>query len=308
MKVKKSIFSLKNVSALMMLVFIFLASCQKDNSILDSTDTQNVNSESASSSYLSEGSDISTTALGGLPATQYTGGRADGEIVKGLALLDDRFKCATVTIAPTGTKLNPSGTITIAFDPTCSDKHGVTRSGTIVINYNGRRWTPGSYFSVHSDFHRNDIHIEGVDSLTTKLSADSISLGYLQFQSILTGGQVTFGDGKTITREHNITREWFRASIPTNDEWHTLTGGVATGKCKNGDMYQMQITKDLVHKVSCLDNKVIIPVSGTKVITVTSSTETKAYTVDYGDGNCDNTITVTVNGKVKTITVNGEGD
>jgi len=166
---------------------------------------------------------------------------------------------------------------------------------------------PGSYFSINADFHRNDVHIEGIDSVITKLSIDSTSLGYLQFQSILRGGQVTFGDGKTITREHNITREWFRASVPMNDEWHTLTGGEATGKCKNGDTYQMQITKDLVHKISCLQDKVFIPVSGTKVIIVTTSSETKQYTVDYGEGDCDNNITVTLNGKVKTITVNGEG-
>ncbi len=305
MKTKKSLFSLKNVSVLVVMIFIFLASCQKDSSILNSTDTQNVNAESASSAYLSEASDLSTTAVGGISTTQYSGGRVDG-IVNGLALLDDRFKCATVTINCTGTRLHPVGTITITFDPSCSDKRGVKRSGSIVINYNGRRWMPGSYWTIQFvNFYRNDTHIEGKDSVSTQISADSL---HLQFQSILTGGQITFGDGKTITRVHNITREWFRASIPMNDEWHNLKGGTATGKCKNGDTYQMQITTDLIHKVSCLEDKVFIPVSGTKVITVTTLTTTDQYTVDYGDGSCDNNITVTLNGKVKTITVNGEGD
>jgi len=255
---------------------------------------------------LSEGSDISASAIGGMSSTQYSGGRTDGAI-SGLADRDDRLKCANVTLTFTGTLDNPSGKITISFDPTCSDKRGVKRSGTIVINFSGKRWMVGSYFSIHADFFRNDIHVEGIDSVLTKLDA-STTLGYLQFESILTGGKVTFGDGKTITREHDITREWFRASLPVNDEWHTLEGGQATGKCKNGNTYQMLIKKDLVHKISCLADKVFIPVSGTKVITVTTSTETKEYTVDYGDGSCDNTITVTLNGKVKTITVNGEGE
>jgi hypothetical protein len=264
-----------------------------------------VNAESASSAYLSEASDLSTTAVGGISTTQYSGGRTDG-IVIGLALLDERFNCATVTINCTGTKLNPAGTITITFDPSCSDKRGVKRSGSIVINYNGRRWMPGSFWTIQFvNFYRNDTHIEGKDSLSTQISSDSL---HLQFQSILSGGQITFGDGKTITREHNITREWFRASVPSNDEWHTLKGGTAAGKCKNGNTYQMQITRDLIHKRSCLEDKVYIPVSGTKVITVTTSTATDQYTVDYGDGPCDNNITVTLNGKVKTITVNGEGD
>jgi hypothetical protein len=282
-----------------------LVACQKDSSVLNSTDTQNVNAESASSAYLSEASDLSTTAVGGISATQYSGGRVDGEIL-GLGLVDARFKCATVTFNFTGTKLNPSGTITIAFDPSCADARGVKRSGSIVINYHGKRWMPGSYWTLQFvNFYRNDTHIEGRDSIATEISTDSL---HLQFHSILSGGQITFGDGKTITREHNITREWFRAALPVNDEWHTLKGGTASGKCKNGDTYQMQITKDLIHRVACLQDKVFIPVSGTKVITVVTSTTTDQYIVDYGDGDCDNNITVTLNGKVKTITVNGEGD
>jgi hypothetical protein len=227
--------------------------------------------------------------------------------ISGLADRDDRLKCAAVNLTFTGTRDNPSGKITITFDPTCSDKRGVKRSGTIVINFSGKRWMPNSYFSIHSDFYRNDVRVEGIDSVITKLD-ESTTVGYLQFESILTKGKVTFGDGKTITREHDITREWFRASVPQNDEWHTLKGGQATGTCKNGNTYQMMITKDLVYKISCLANKVFIPVSGTKVFTVTNSTGSKEYSVDYGEGNCDNSITVTINGKAKTIAVNGEGD
>ncbi|HLZ16687.1 MAG TPA: hypothetical protein VKQ08_06595, partial [Cyclobacteriaceae bacterium] len=78
--------------------------------------------------------------------------------------------------------------------------------------------------------------------------------------------------------------------------------------CRNGT-YVMRITKDLVHKVACREEHVFIPVSGTKVITVTNTTnETRQYTIDYGDGACDNEITVTINNKEKSIIVNGEGD
>src|SRR5882672_7644382 len=117
MKTRNNIGSLKNVSVLVAMLFIFLASCQKDSSILNSTDTQNVNAESASSAYLSEGSDISANAVSGLSSTQYAGARIDGEIVSMLTNRDDRFKCATVTITRTGTKDNPAGIITITFDP-----------------------------------------------------------------------------------------------------------------------------------------------------------------------------------------------
>ena len=305
MKTKKRVFSMKNASALVVTI-IFLASCQKDSSILNSTDTQSVNAESASSAYVSENSDISSSVVGGMSSTQYSGARED-EIITGLADRDDRLKCATVTVVRTGTKLHPAGTITITFDPSCSDNRGVKRSGSIIINYNGIRWMPGSYLVISFvDFYRNDVHIEGIDSLKTQLSSDSL---HLQFVSKLTDGKVTFGDGRFITRNHTLTREWIRDFYhPLNCEWLTLKGGVAYGQHKNGNTYQMEITKTLVHKIICLADKVFIPVSGTKVINVTTPTETKQYIIDYGDGHCDNDITVTINGKVKTITVNGEGD
>src|SRR5882757_2394343 len=129
MEPKKNVRSLKSGALLVVAVFIFLASCQKDSSILNSTDTQNVNAESASSAYISEGSDISANAVAGLSATQYAGTRVDGEIVNNLMGRDDRFKCATVIITRTGTKENPAGFITITFDPSCLDKRGIKRSG-----------------------------------------------------------------------------------------------------------------------------------------------------------------------------------
>ncbi|GHN01726.1 hypothetical protein WSM22_32150 [Cytophagales bacterium WSM2-2] len=309
MKAIKNVFSLKALTGQTVVFILMLASCQKDNDILTSIDTQNVNGESVGSSYMTESSDISTNAIGGLSTTQYSGARMDGDPVLGLDIRDGRFKCATTTISRAGTKDNPAGTITISFNPNCTDNPGIKRSGTIVISYKGRRWVPGSYFVVKADFYRNGAHIEGTDTVTTKLSADTLVSrgGFLQFRSVLTGGQVTFADGKTVTREHDITREWFRGAVPTNDEWHTLAGGTATGTCKNGNTYEMQITKTLVHKLSCLGSKVVIPVSGTKVVTVTG-TKNKQYSIDYGDGTCDNTVTVTVGSKVQTITVNGDGN
>jgi hypothetical protein len=61
----------------------------------------------------------------------------------------------------------------------------------------------------------------------------------------------------------------------------------------------MTITQDLVEKLSCVLENVIVPVSGVEIITVGN----KEYTVDYGDGTCDNTILVTLNGKSKSINI-----
>jgi hypothetical protein len=285
---------------------VFCISCEPDHSLMSATDTQNVDSEVASASFVQETSAISTNVLGGITSTQYISGRATAFPISGLAAMDDRLKCATITLTATGTRAAPAGTIIITFDPTCSDKHGVKRSGSIVIDYKGKRWVPGSYWSLtYQNFVRNNVKIEGTDSVVTQISADSL---HLQFASTFIGGKITFPDGKSITHTHLITREWFRASTPTNDEWHTLAGGTANGKNKKGYLYSMQITKDLIEKNSCRVNNVFIPVSGTKEIDVTTLNGVIHYVVDYGDGACDNQFTITVNGKAETIGVNNNGN
>lgn len=298
---------LKNISVVIAVFILILASCQKDNDILNSLDIQNVNSEAASSAYIDENSDISSVVMGSLTTTQYSGARVEGEIITSPGDRDGRLKCATVTVNRTGTKDAPAGTITIDFGSagTCSDNRGVIRKGKIIITYSGRRWMPGSTFSIQLvDFYRNSTHIEGTESDTTKLSADSL---HLKFVSWLVGGKITFGDGRTIERNHTFTKTWYRSSLPQNDEWYLE--GSAYGKNKNGNVYQMEIESPLIHKVTCwVSNKVFIPVKGIKVITVTTTSGITTYKVDFGDGTCDNQVTVTINGKEKVITVNGDGN
>jgi len=60
-----------------------------------------------------------------------TGGRIEG-------MDDDRMSCAVVTHDV------ENQTITIDFGDVCTGPNGVTRSGMIIINYDGRRFVPGS--------------------------------------------------------------------------------------------------------------------------------------------------------------------
>lgn len=315
-------FASKTASSLLTVIAVMVLSCQKDTEILNSVDTQNVNSEAASSAYVNENSDISSIAISNLTMEQYAGARVSGEFVTGLGGYDGRLKCAIVSVTRTGTKLAPAGTITINYDSLkgCVDDHNVTRKGKIIITYSGRRWQPGSTFTIQLvNFYRNSVHIEGAESNSTQLSVDSL---HLQFSCSLTGGKITFSDGRTIEREHNFTKTWYRSSDPTqpaNDEWH-IEGG-ASGKNKNGNLYSMQIgipsTTDptvllpapLIVKFNCwTKNRIFIPVKGIKIIAVTSATETRTYKVDYGDGACDNLVIVTINGKEKIIPVSGDGN
>ncbi len=304
LKTKKNRVVVKLPSLLLAAFWVFFASCQ-NNSILNAGDTQNVSAESASAFYLNESADIAAIVLGGITPSQYNAGGVSGVSITGLSLLDDRLgTCATVTLTTTGTADAPAGKITIHYD-TCADSYGVIRKGQIVIDYVGQRWTPAQTLQIKMvNFYRNYDHLEGTLTLTPQTS--STDTLHVQFNSVLDSGKVTFGDGQLITRTHNLTREWVRSiASSSNNQWITFAGGTASGNTKGGKNYTVQITKQLVEKVTCRADKVFIPVTGTKIITVGNA----KYTVDYGTGSCDkNIISVTLNGKAEQVTVTAEGN
>ncbi len=306
METMKNVFGLKSISTAMIAFVLILASCSKtSDSVLSSTDNQNVNSESASDSYSDEATDVSNIAIGGVTDLQYAGARTEGDSVTRLKNIDDRLKCATVTITrtPNSTKDNPVGSIVIDFGTGCTDSRNVTRKGKIIISYIGRRFYPGSKVTTTFDgYFRNDVKVEGTHTLTNVTASLTSNV---KFTAVIVGGKITFGDGKTITREQTFTREWQRGANPLLDKWLILSGSTASGTNKNGKSYTMTVTADLVYSRACaISNKVFMPVSGTKVFVV----DGKSYSVDFGKGDCDNDVTVTVNGASKTITVGADGN
>lgn len=313
MKALKSSIVLKGASTVAIALVLLVSSCKKDTELLNASDTQNLNSEAVSDSYADEANDMATIATSNIDDSQFSGGRADGRTEgNGLVtpkiawnLLDDRLKCATITIVRTNALgATPAGTITIDFGTgTCEDGRTIKRKGKIVVEYAGLRFATGSTIkTTFVDYFRNGVKVEGVHTLTNVTPSNQ---AYPRFSITIVGGKLTFADGKTVTREQSFIREWQRATNPLEDKWVILAGSSASGTNKAGKSYTMNVTKDLVYSRSCqVSNRVFIAVSGTKVFV----TDSRTYTVDYGNGDCDNDITVSLNGVSKTITVNADGN
>ncbi|MGC4022356.1 MAG: hypothetical protein QM734_10595 [Cyclobacteriaceae bacterium] len=304
MKAINNIFSIKYLAMVAPVLVGVFFSCGNGSDILDSTDTQNINSVSTSSALFNEGSDMSANVIKGLTVAQYSGARVNGEVIANLGRFDGRLACAHITITRTGTFLNPSGTITINYDSltTCSDSIGVKRRGKIIISYSGRKWSVGSSVTIQfQNFYRNFSKIEGTLSDTVLNANDTTSI---QFVSRLDDGKITFADGDSVSRSHKLNRTWHRSVIRDNNEWLVL--GAATGTNKKNGQYEMEITnnKPLVYRVICLKSKIFIPVSGEEKIYVGKNN----YTIDFGSNVCDNLITVTVGSKVKVIAVTADGN
>lgn len=286
---------------------LILDSCKKSSdTVLSLADTQNVNGESAADAFIGDATDMATLAVGSISSSTYTGRIEAG--IDTLSNLDSRFSCATFTLARTGDKVAPAGTITIDFSPStkpegCTDARGVTRKGQIIIKYSGKRFTSGStMITTFNNYTRNGVKIEGTHTLT---NAQTALTDPPRYTVVLTGGKLTFTDGKVITREQSFTYIWQRAANPTQDRLLVLSGGTANGTTKSGNTYTMTIQTDCYYSRPCaIGNKTYIPIQGSKLF-VANNVE---YTVDYGTGTCDNDVRVTVNGNTKTITVNPEGN
>jgi len=299
----KNLISLKSLSTALVAALI-LASCSKStDNPLSSTDTQNVNSESVADNSINETSDMTNSVAASVNNTQYASGRVDGNITTLAVKRDGRLAGATITIAPgaNSTKDSPNGIITIDFGAAPGiTTNGVTRIGKIIVTYSGKKGVAQSYRSIgYSGYSRNGVKFDDAMTFTNTNVTDSTV-----FHHVLANGKLTFPDNSMMSRaaDHYATIDYANLTLSLSATPNTTVS--ASGTTRGGKSYSMLITKPLLYKVACLATKVIIPVSGTKTITVDSK---NTYTVDYGDGTCDNTVTISFNGKTVTVTATADG-
>ncbi len=265
-------------------IIVFATSCGEDDPI---SDTQNsdlpsevsfevdVESEAGMEAVME---DLDVVAEAGMDAIN-AGGRQ---------LQDDRLDCAIVTHD------EDSKTVTIDYGDGCEGPHGRVRSGIIVITYTDRKLVPGSVKTVTlQNFSVDTVRVEGTRIITNIMETEEDAP---KFRVELIGGKMTFPDETSATRDADHTREWFRGTNPRLDESYRL--GTAEGTDRDGNTYRVEILERIVYKRTCG----LLPVSGIKQITVNGGEHVIVY--DYGDGRCDNLVTVTIDGRTEEIEVN----
>lgn len=258
------------------------------------------NDENESASSLAEALDIETEATteanykdvddivdAGIDAIGAVGGRVERDII-----LND---CADVQI-DTVAKV-----VTVDYGEGCTGPFGRVRKGKIIIEYNDRRFIPGAFrIATLENFYVDNVKVEGVRTLTniSETTEDSPT-----FAIGLDGGKLTFEDGTTATREVDHIRTWTRAANPLNDTVNVA--GTANGKRRDDIDYAVEILEPIVYRRDCRLQRVFVPVSGVKEITFGDS----VALVDYGDGTCDNEVTITIDGvsETRNLRMRGRG-
>jgi hypothetical protein len=153
------------------------------------------------------------------------------------------------------------------------------------VEFEGRWRTSGSFWSLRFlNYSINDIGIGGTRIVTNvSESEDSTQV----FTVELEGGTMTWPDGSIARRTVNRTRELERDQ--NNVLNRLIIYGTAEGNHRNGRGYYIEILERLIYERECAQQGVIIPVSGKKLI----KHGEREITIDYGDGTCDNVVTIT---------------
>ncbi len=93
---------------------------------------------------------------------------------------------------------------------------------------------------------------------------------------------MSFDDGETFSYSANYSDKW-------DNDSYTVLEGYFTYKSSDYE-FSYEVTKDLVYNYACDSEEIwiVVPVSGIEVIKYTENGVTEEFSIDYGDGTCDN--------------------
>ena len=207
-------------------------------------------------------------------------------------------QCATITTV----LANNTFTKTIDFGTDgCTMPNGNILKGKIIISFSKDLTIKEKTISYTLEgFYHNGKLIEGNKTLTLELKSTDLLATIHPVTTHSIDMKITYADGKIYTRKGTRVREMVEGFSTVNnweDNVFNIWGYTIT-TFPNGSIYTntIQKTNPLVIKMSC---KRPFPVAGIAEITKKNG----LATIDYGNGDCDNLATITINGVTKEITL-----
>ncbi|MFT4679518.1 MAG: hypothetical protein ACI84C_000405 [Flavobacteriales bacterium] len=178
-------------------------------------------------------------------------------------------------------------------DDDCESDDGRVRKGSILVTFTGRYREEGTVIV----YEPNGYSVNGyiVDGTKTVTNLGENAIGNIEFAIEIEDGEITAPDnGYTMSWEASRIREWVEGdnSWFLIDDAYEITGS-SVGVNRNGIPYTTQITSPLRAEIVCP-----YLTSGVMEI-VPEGRETRV--IDFGGGDCNNTVTVTVGGQTFSI-------
>jgi hypothetical protein len=192
--------------------------------------------------------------------------------------------------------------ITIDFGDGCVGPYGRERSGKVLIAYSG---------VVNDGVSNRIITFENYEvnnrSVTGTIELRDISEntdGTLESTKRLIDLTVTFPNGESIVYNGSRTRKWLegvRDGDPSNNVFE-ITGSVE-GVASNGRTFTHRIVEPIVVDWSCRTAGNFARVAGLVEVERLRGFVNRTRSVDYGDGECDDQITITIGSRTFVVTV-----
>jgi hypothetical protein len=205
--------------------------------------------------------------------------------------VDSSNRCFTITVVPQQPGVFPK-TVTIDFGTGCLGHNGKFRKGKIITVFTGKMRVPGSKATTTFDGYKVDsMAVTGTHEVINNSTASNSIFTTRVIDGKLTwdsGRWVKWSNTRTVTQlEGNGTPFW-----PLDDIF-SITGA-GRGENSKGKSWGHEITEPLIKKFTCLwISKGIVRIKF----------NTTSGLLDFGNGDCDNKATLTVNGHVKIITL-----
>jgi hypothetical protein len=250
-----------------------LLSCSNEEEsapAVSSDEKETASFEAQDDYYFSDADDLATAAF-----IKEDNANAGGKTSTDVSLIG-------AIVLHSGTVSN--GSLSIDFGSGCTDLRGNVRKGTITVTHVGAWNEEGAQWTItFSGYSINGITLEG----TRKVTVINVTEFSVTHDVELLDGSISWPDGISATRTCHYIRE------RKHDENHILDRlivyGEAQGTLRNGRGYSIEITEELIYDRSCIESGVFIAVQGKKII----KHGERELTVDYGDGTCDNMVTLT---------------
>jgi len=202
--------------------------------------------------------------------------------------------CPLVTVTFPGEDLWPVNVV-INYGESCTRWDGVVCSGQIIITLSDLRSETGSERSLTFDnYYINGAKVEGTYTVTNLGTNENDNV---VFSVVLAGGKITFPDDKTITREFDREREYIAGFNTWWNIWDDvcLITGSASGTNLNGTAYNLSVISALEWQAACrflVGGSIQFDIDGIE-----------PFVLDYGEGDCDATATVSRGDESREITL-----
>lgn len=286
----------KSTFAFLLLGTLTLTACKKEKSTAqDETTTMentenNMEAQAAFDDVFDNSMGIGAESGEDLGITGSIGiyGRMEGGNYSGRV---DSNRCFTITVMPQQQGVFPK-TVTIDFGAGCTAPNGRVRKGKIITVFTGKMREPGSKATTTFEGYQVDsMSVTGTHEVVNNSSSSNKIFTIRVIDGKLTwnsGRWVKWNNTRTVTQiEGNGTAFW-----PLDDVF-SITGA-GTGENSKGRSWGHEVVEPLIRKFTCAWT--------TKGVVRISFNQTNGL-LDFGNGDCDNKATLTVNGRVKIITL-----